>query len=416
MTNESSPDEHPLAKFPDNLSDWLQALPDQKLEKSAPSRSDGERALAGLIEQAIAGQGMRDGGAEAPAPFDSPARSAASSSVAAGGLREALPDKLIEELSAAREQLSKPSAERVPEAAAGLPLVPAQSPGASPDQTITDAGTAAAGGDTGPGASIQTRFLKLFQGPRAASAKRAEAGIKYARQLSRRMRPGDWRRRYLTFLSLVHRHVFDRGIERLLFIKTHHPYSSVRIEPDGQKLFLYHGPIPGKVLEWALSALPGDLKRYAFADFRAGNGRTLLLAARRNFEHATGYAFDAEACEVLELNLSQYSRSYMSCRDVRALRGDRDGIAIPPQPAVLFFPDSLTFSNLGIILDHVSASQKRTPRPVYLVFENSGRERALDQMHLFERVPLPLLNRLKTYFFSPARIAVYKSLNDGAAG
>ena len=87
----------------------------------------------------------------------------------------------------------------------------------------------------------------------------------------------------------------------------------------GLKAFVYQGPFPGAVLNWALSALPSDLKRYAFVDFQAGNGRTLLLASRRNFEHATGYAFDGSTCEVLEMNLAQYSRSYMSCRDVRAL-------------------------------------------------------------------------------------------------
>ena len=74
------------------------------------------------------------------------------------------------------------------------------------------------------------------------------------------------------------------------------------------------------VLGWALSALPADLKRYAFVDFEAGNGRTLLLAARRNFEHAIGYTHDSESSAMLEMNLAQYSRSYMSCRDVRALR------------------------------------------------------------------------------------------------
>jgi hypothetical protein len=34
-------------------------------------------------------------------------------------------------------------------------------------------------------------------------------------------------------------------------------------------------------------------------------------------------------------------------------------------------------------------------------------------MQIFERLPLPFLNRVKTYLFSPAKIAVYKSLNNG---
>src|SRR5262249_31624198 len=155
--------------------------------------------------------------------------------------------------------------------------------------------------------------------------------------------------RYFVLLTLVHRQIFDRKIEQLLFVKTAGTGSHSVPHPDvsGKKLFLYQGPISRKVLYWALSALPAGLKHYAFVDFHAGNGRTLLPAARLNFEHASGYAYDPSSYEVLEMNLAQYSRSYMSCRDVRALRGDRDGLAIPPQPAVLFFPDSLSVSDLN---------------------------------------------------------------------
>jgi hypothetical protein len=169
------------------------------------------------------------------------------------------------------------------------------------------------------------------------------------------------------------------------------------------------GPIPKKLLDWALSALPPDRKRYAFIDYRAGNGRTLLLAARHNFEYAAGYAFDAEGTETLEMNLAQYPRSYLACRDVRALRGDRDGVVIPAQPAVLFFPDGLSEGHLDIILNYVTASLRLEPRPVYLIFENAGRECGREQMSLFEKVSLPLLNQAKVFLFAPVSIAVYRS-------
>ena len=127
-----------------------------------------------------------------------------------------------------------------------------------------------------------------------------------------------------------------------------------------------------------------------FVDFRAGNGRTLLLAARRNFEYAAGYAFDAEGSETLEMNLAQYPRTYLACRDVRALRGERDGVVIPAQPAVLFFPDNLSAGHLDIILSYVTASLRLDPRPIYLIFENAGREFASEHMSSFERISLPL--------------------------
>jgi len=244
-----------------------------------------------------------------------------------------------------------------------------------------------------------------------AGADRANTLGQKARSLTRRIRLRDWNRRRLALLSHIHRHVFDRKTERLLFCKT--PLLEVYHVEDTakgpEKSFFYQGPIPKKLLDWALSALPQDLKRYAFVDFRAGNGRTLLLAARHNFEYAAGYAFDMEGSETLEMNLAQYPRSFLACRDVRALRGDRDGVLVPSQPSVLFFPDSLSAGHLDVILTYVTTSLRLDPRPIYLIFENAGRERSREQMSLFEKVRLPLVNQAKAFLFAPVSIAVYRS-------
>jgi hypothetical protein len=163
-------------------------------------------------------------------------------------------------------------------------------------------------------------------------------------------------------------------------------------------------------LGWALSALPPDLASYAFVDFEAGNGRTLLLAARRNFEHAIGYMRDGGMCGVLEMNLARYPRSLMNCTDVRALRGDRDELPMPAQPAVLYFPDSLSGASLEAVLSRLAGSLKEKSRPVYLIFENAGTERGREEMRFFREVRLPFMSRLKAALFSPGRIAVYKSI------
>ncbi len=254
-------------------------------------------------------------------------------------------------------------------------------------------------------------FNLRSQAARATLGNAAKALVQTSRNNSRRVRMQDWSRRRLALLSVIHRQVFDRGTEQLLFCKTPplDVYHVEETEEGVEKSFFYQGPIPRKLLDWALSALPEDVKRYAFVDFRAGNGRTLLLAARRNFEYAAGYAFDAEGSETLEMNLAQFPRTYLTCRDVRALRGDREGVVIPAQPAVLFFPDSLSAGHLDIILSYVTASLRRDPRPIYLIFENAGRECASEHMSFFEKASLPLLNRAKAFLFAPVSIAVYRS-------
>ena len=223
------------------------------------------------------------------------------------------------------------------------------------------------------------------------------------------MRLKEWNRRRLALLSQFHRHVFDRGTEQLLFYKTDSLNFYQRGDTEENFKTPFFWPMPKLLLDWTLSALPRDLKHYAFVDFRARNGRTLLFAARHHFEYVAGYAFDAGSTEILEMNLAQYPRTRLACRDVRALRGDRDGVIIPSQPAVLFFPDSLSEGHLDIILSYVSASLRASPRPIYLIFENAGREQAREQMSLFENVRLPLFNRGKAFLFAPARVAVYRS-------
>jgi hypothetical protein len=414
MTKKSSEGERSLPKFSGfERGARLPPLPNQEPEGPASGRGAEDGApLASLIGQAI-----RDSPLAAPEPFAASPRAAVSEAGhEADGAANVLPGKLLLELRAAQDQLKSVSAP-VHVTELGVPGPAESSPGAHGlAWQVGSAGAEEAGAT--PEVHPASLPRRLAQRAAAALAEQAEARLHALRQLSRRMRPRDWQRRYFVLLTLIHRHFFDRKIEQLLFIKTAGTGSHSVPHPDEstKKLFLYQGPISRKILYWALSALPASLKHYAFVDFDAGNGRTLLLAARLKFEHVKGYAYDPGSCEVLEMNLAQYSRSYMSCRDVRALRGDRDGLAIPTQPAVLFFPYSLSASHLDAILGQVSAAQTRKPQLLYLIFENSGREAGLDGMEIFERVRLPILDRVKVYLFSPAPVAVYKSAGDGTGG
>ena len=302
---------------------------------------------------------------------------------------------------------------------AGNKLVSSEAGDASVDDGVrmSDTTLHPSGGREEAGKPLSGRVAFLVPAARRAGellAKAALRGDRIRRQLVHRMQPREWRRRYLGLLSLLHRHVFDRRVEFLLFTKTPTSlvYEVVQTDLGPEKTFHYKGPMPRKVFEWALSALPASLKRFAFTDFDAGNGRTLLLASRRDFEHITGYA-GPDSFEILHMNAAQYPRTYMSCRDVRLRRSGQDPDEVPAQPAVVFFPDSLTEERLKGILEKVAESLRESPRRIYLIFENAGRERTFPAMNLFEKVPLTILNRIKAFFFSPAKIAVYRSIASG---
>ena len=427
MTNDDSA-EYRLSKF-SNAGRRAYAHPQAGPELQHPASFfmvENNPPLADLLEHAIRGSGLPERARIGHSELDAFRRAAEP---------KLLHERLIEELATAQQQMQaeppvqytappeyiEPPAERraleepAPETIAFIHREPVSRPELIPpgmrEETILPEP------DAVPLPAAEALKEHLSGKPRqslpagAGLAGRVKALAHAARRMTRRMRMRDWNRRRLALLSHIHRDVFDRATEQLLFCKTPQleVYHIEETEKGLQKFFIYEGPIPKKLLDWALSALPEDLKRYAFVDFRAGNGRTLLLAARHNFEYAAGYAFDAEGSETLEMNLAQYPRSYLACRDVRALRGDRDGVVVPSQPAVLFFPDSLSAGRLDIILNYVTASLRLDPRPIYLIFENAGRECGKDQMSLFERAPLPLLNQAKAFLFAPVSIAVYRS-------
>ncbi len=300
---------------------------------SPPHLSENEPHLAHLLEHAIRGGGLQE-----RAQFD--AGKADPSTHAAGpGL---LHERLIEELTTAQQQMrGEPSTQYAKPAtleqaqppvhdakpldytelaleypAFEEPQLSDQEPASRPELISSAEEPDARGLDAAPRKVTEAleehlSADKLWRDSRdVARADRTKSPDQNARRLMRRIRLRDWKRRRLAFLSHIHRHVFDRKTEQLLFCKTPllEVYQVEDTEKGLEKSFFYQGPIPRKLLDWALSGLPQDLKRYAFVDFRAGNGRTLLLAARHNFEYAAGYAFDIEGSETLEMNLAQYPR------------------------------------------------------------------------------------------------------------
>ncbi len=220
--------------------------------------------------------------------------------------------------------------------------------------------------------------------------------------------PGALRRTYLRMLAPAHMLYRDRHVEKLLFkASAVTPLKALR-QPDPDTI--YDGPTPGKVLDWVIEDLDLTLRECAFVDFRAGNARTLLYAAMHDFERVIGYEYTEAAYDDAQLNVSQFPRTYMKCRDVEVRRGDRGDIVIPDQPLVLFFPKAAKERFLSLMLYHVSASYRVNPRRIYIVMENPGTAGAEGYDDIFEEVKLPVATRLKLKLFSPVDIRVYRSL------
>ncbi len=216
--------------------------------------------------------------------------------------------------------------------------------------------------------------------------------------------PSALRRAYLRMLAPAHNLVRDRHVEKLLFKPTPGPSGTANARRPGGEL------IPGKVLDWIIGDLDVTLRECAFMDFRAGNGRTLLYAAMHDFERVIGYEYSEEAHSDAQINIGQFPRTLMKCRDVECRRGDQGDMAIPRQPLVLFFPNTAHERLLSLILDHVAASYRLEPRTMFLILQDAPEAATFDHDDIFYKFELSMATRLKLRLFSPVNVRVYRSI------
>jgi hypothetical protein len=225
--------------------------------------------------------------------------------------------------------------------------------------------------------------------------------------LAHNLRRKEIRRRYSKALALVHGRLIDRRLERDFYIPT---LGLQRFAPDPERGILYEGPVPARAFDWVLSQLPADLREFAFVDFRAGRGRAMLLAAQRNFEQIIGYEYDPPHYDDLRMNIAQYPRSKMVCRNVQAFRGDRSGVSIPDKPCVLYFANAWREELLAGIMNYVRETYLHKPRRIYVILENIDEKAALPPDDIFSQIDLPLAEKLKLRLFSPMDFQVYRSV------
>lgn len=253
--------------------------------------------------------------------------------------------------------------------------------------------------------------------PSAASAPAQAVRLRFSGSwLTDRLGTGSLKQRYLSALAPIHNLLFDRRFEKLLFKPSEIGKLANGLDADEQtpdtvrQHVSYDGPIHNQVFRWVLSALPNDLREYAFVDFRAGRGRTLLYAAMHEFDQVVGFEYEDLLHDDALMNVAQFPRSLMKCRNVTCRRGDLDGITIPDQPAVLFFPNAFRERFMALIMNHVSASYRLNPRRIYVIMENPGADSLTGQEDIFYELKLPVSLKMKLNLLSPVNIKIYRSL------
>jgi 16S rRNA G966 N2-methylase RsmD len=247
-------------------------------------------------------------------------------------------------------------------------------------------------------------FSRAFK---AARAKVGPALVNSAFWLAHNLRRREIRKRYNKALVFGHTRVADRSLEKLFFVPT---LKSQSIDPAPERGIHYDGPVPASVFNWAMALLPEDLRQFAFIDVHAGRGRTALLAAKRNFNRIIAYEYDNQIFDDLSMNIAQFPRSLMACRNIDCYRGDVDGILLPDQPCVIYFSGAWREQMIPGVMNYVRQTYRKSPRRIYVILENVDDDTAIERDDIFQKLEPALAERLKLRLLSPMDFRVYRTI------
>jgi hypothetical protein len=231
-------------------------------------------------------------------------------------------------------------------------------------------------------------------------------------KLKERTRPDRLKHDYREYLLMLHERVLDPPIESLFFKPTKDPVALADLTVRGHNREHGHDyrATPCSLFEWTVAALDHDLSRLTFVDYGAGKGRVLLLASQHPFAAIGGIEFAEELHDDATMNIAQFPRSRMKCRNVECVLDDASQVGPPEGEAVHYFFNPFSREMFAEVLNNIVVSYRKRPRRLYLILVEPVATDLIDNSGVFQRLELPLVERLKVKLFSPYEVALYRSL------
>ncbi|MFO7477259.1 MAG: hypothetical protein R6X03_02725 [Methyloceanibacter sp.] len=232
-------------------------------------------------------------------------------------------------------------------------------------------------------------------------------------KLKERTRPERIKHDYREYLQLLHQRVLDPPIEQLFFKPTKDPVPLAGLTVRGPNRLHGHDyrPTPCALFDWTMAAIDYDKSRLTFVDYGAGKGRVLLLASQHPFHAIGGIEFAEELHDDATMNIAQFPRSRMQCRNVECVLDDASQVGPPEGEAVHYFFNPFSREVFAEVLHHLVVSYRKKPRRLYLVLvDPPDVAEMIDHSGVFQRHPLPAVERYKVKLFSPYDVAIYRSL------
>jgi hypothetical protein len=231
-------------------------------------------------------------------------------------------------------------------------------------------------------------------------------------KLKERTRPERLKHDYRDYLLMLHERVLDAPIESLFFKPTKDPIALADLAIGGNNREHGHDyrASPCSLFEWTVAAIDYDLSRLTFVDYGAGKGRVLLLASQHPFQAIGGIEFAEELHDDATMNIAQFPRSRMKCRNVECVLDDASQVGPPDGEAVHYFFDPFSREVFAEVLNNLVVSYRKRPRRLYLILIEPVATDLIDSSGVFQRLELPLIERAKVKLFSPYEVALYRSL------
>jgi hypothetical protein len=231
-------------------------------------------------------------------------------------------------------------------------------------------------------------------------------------KLKEHARPDQLKKDYRNFLHWLNERVLDPPKEQLFFVPTKDPValSGLTVRGPNREYGHDYRPSPCQMFEWALAGIDYDLSKLTFVDHGAGKGRVLLLASEYPFAAIGGIEFAEELHDDAVMNIAQYPRSRMRCRNVECVHEDASQVGPPDGEAVHYFFNPFSREVFAEVLHNLVVSYRERPRRLYLILVDPIATDLVDNSGVFTRMEIPLHERVKLRLFSPYEVAIYRSL------
>jgi len=236
------------------------------------------------------------------------------------------------------------------------------------------------------------------------------------RRLRVRTRPKRLNRDYRHFLHMTQEMLYDRVLEKHFFYPTrgHVELASLDIKGPNRRHGRDYYPIHRLSFDWAMAQLPKNLEHFTFIDYGAGKGRAMALAAMHPFRQITGIEFARQLHDAMQMNMAQFPRSLMKCRNIDCLWLDCADFTPPDGKLVCLINNSFDDHMLEKILGRLAASYSQHPRPIYLIMVTPpGRslpDELIRRFAIFEPVYTSHSEKARLQLLSPDEVVIYKTL------